>query len=189
MATVLIDKNDSRLKAVKFLTSCMNTKDIRFHIHHFKVENDGSAVSTDGKRLHFVNELPLEAGYYEVHKNNKTSVLIEKKHDLESDDASYPQYEDLLKVPDGNGEISENCLFSENSGYDPSSVYTIVIRHMTKSTLNFNYVNDIYNALEGDAVVVTVPAAESFNDRELETCQPVHFTRNGFHAVVMPKKV
>ena len=69
MATIQIDKNDSRLNAVKFLTSAMDPKDGRFHKKYFKVEPSGHAVATDGHRLHWVSDLPLEEGFYQVHKN------------------------------------------------------------------------------------------------------------------------
>ena len=191
MATVLIDKNDKRLKAIKFLTSCMAKNDHRFHIKHFKVESDGSAVSTNGSRLHWVKELPLESGYYKIHKNNKASVLIEKVYDLDTNEGSYPDYIDLLTVPEGEDEKVEDILFSERSerpgACDASGVYTKVVRNMTETTLNFNYVNDIYNTLEGDVVTCIVPEPDKTPKGNIETWKPIHFMRNGYHAVVMPK--
>jgi len=188
MATVTIGKTDSRLKAVKFLTSCMAQKDNRFHIKHFKVEKDGSAVATDGSRLHWVSELPIEPGYYQVHKNNKASVLIEKVYDLDTDEGSYPDCTDLLEVPNGNGEKSFNLVCIDN---DPSSAYTQVIRTMQETTLNFNFVNDICVSID-DVVNCIVPESDtgwgSDGNKEV-TSKPVHFVLNGFHAVIMPKRV
>ena len=60
---------------------------------------------------------------------------------------------------------------------------------MESTTLNFDYVSDVYNSLEGDVVSCIVPSDEKSGRGEIETCKPVHFQRNGFQAVVMPKKV
>ena len=60
---------------------------------------------------------------------------------------------------------------------------------MDVTTLNFNYVSDIYNVLEGDVVSCSIPEPEKNGRGKIETNKPVHFVRNGFHAVVMPKSV
>ena len=189
MKTIQIDKHDSRLNAVKFLTSCM-IKDNRFHCKHFRVEQNGNAVATDGNRLHFVSELPLEAGYYQVHKNNKASVLIEKAHELDTQEGSYPDYADLLTVPNGDGETEMDIMFSDNvSGCDVSGVYTKIVRAMESTTLNFDFVSDLYSALESKVVTCTIPADEKNGRGEIETCKPVHFVLNGYHAVIMPIRI
>lgn len=184
MPTVTIDKNDRRLKAVKFLTSCMDLKDGRFHTRHFKVEADQSAVATDGHRLHWVSDLAVAPGYYQVHKNNKTSVMIELFYTLETDEGSFPDYTDLLSIPEGEGETFIDLMLNETVGtVDKSGLFTNVIRAMKETTLNFNYVSDIYDTLKDDVVSCIVPAPD-----ENETCRPVHFRLKGFHAVVMPRK-
>ena len=188
MTTIQIDKSDKRLKAVKFLTACMSKNDERFHCKHFKVESDQSAIATDGHRLHWVYDLALAPGYYQVHKNNKTSVLIEKVYELDTLEGSYPDYVDILSIPD-DGKTFDIMFQDIPGGCDVSGVYTTIIRQMESTTLNFDYVSDVYSALEGDVVSCIVPPNEKTGLGEIETCKPVHFQRNGFQAVIMPKRV
>ncbi len=187
MSTVLIDKNDSRLKSVKFLTSCMSKEkgDFRFHIKHFKVEVDGSGVATDGSRLHWSEVVALEAGYYQVHKNNKASVLVEKVHNLDTDEGSFPDYAYLLLTPEGEAETEFDVMATDEMSVK-SGVYTKVVRAMTNTILNFQFVSDICTALDGDIMTVTIPEAVENHRDELETNKPVHFQVPGFHAIVMP---
>ena len=70
--TIELNKTSSRLEAIQFLAKSMLPKDGRFHTSHFKAEVNGNAVSTDGARLHFVENLPLEPGYYKIHKLTKS---------------------------------------------------------------------------------------------------------------------
>ena len=175
MTTIQIEKNDNRLNAVKFLTSAMDPKDGRFHKKYFKVEPSGHAVATDGHRLHWVSDLPLEEGFYQVHKNNKTSVLIEKVYELDNNEGSFPDYPGFLEIPEGSKEFNLVCQES-----NVSSAYTNVIRAMTDTTLEFKFVNDICKTIN-DIVYCSVPEPGETTNR------PVHFTLNGFHAVVMPK--
>lgn len=182
MSTITIDKNDFRLEAVKFLTSAMKNdkNDIRFHITHFKVEENGSAVSTDGHRLYFVKEggLPIEPGYYVVHKELKTSVLIEKTHDLDSDEAIYPKYQNYLSIPNNCKEISLDCIESIFLNYAD------IIRSMCCSTINFYFIQDVCNSIEcGTAYVPDMDKAH-----EEGTCNslPIHIVSEKYHAAIMP---
>ena len=70
--TIELNKTDSRLETIQFLSKSMESKSGRFHTSHFKVEVNGNAASTDGARLHFVENLPLEPGYYKIHKLTKS---------------------------------------------------------------------------------------------------------------------
>ena len=173
-----IDKNDSRLKAVRFLASAMDPKDLRFHMIHFKVES-GQGISTDAKRLHVVNDLPLEDGFYYVHKNTKTMVLIEKTYELDNNEGSFPSTEDFIKLPEKN-TFEQGVEFKSDK---LSSIYTQVIRAMTGSnTLNVNFVRDVCNYFD-DVGTFIIP--EPYKG-EIE--KPVHFVSGDLHAIVMPMR-
>lgn len=184
MSTITIDKNDKRLDSVKFLISAMKKNDLRFHIKHFKVETDNSAVSTDGARLHYVKEIDLESGYYVVHKNLKTSVLIEKVYDFETGKERYPVYQDLLKVPD----FIQFDYFNKTEDSDPSSLFAEVVRKMKEAVLNFYFVEALCNTMDG-IITVSIAEPEKNYNGEIETTQPIHFVKENLHAVIMPKKL
>ena len=173
-----IDKNDSRLKAVRFLASAMNPKDLRFHTSHFKVES-GQGISTDGHRLHVVNDIPLEDGFYAIHKNTKTMVLIEKAYDLNNNVGSFPSTEDIIKKPEKN-TFEQGVEFALNN---LSSIYTQIIRAMPGSnTLNVDFVRDVCNYFD-DVGTFIIP--EPYKG-EIE--KPVHFVSGDLHAIVMPMR-
>ena len=180
-----LTKTDQRLEAIQFLSKSMLPKDGRFHAGHIKVEEDGSAVSTDGSRLHWVNDIALEPGYYKVFKVTKTGALIDKVYELDTDEGTFPDYIDILAIPEGEGETSfDTVLNSERA----SGSYTKVIRAMSSSTLEFSFINDLCSIFD-DVFAVIVPKPEGNHNDDLETCRPVHFIKNGYHAVVMPKLI
>ena len=145
---------------------------------HFKVES-GQGISTDGKRLHVVNDLPLEDGFYYVHKNTKTMVLIEKTYELDNNEGSFPSTEDLIKLPEKN-TFEQGVEFKSD---ELSSIYTQVIRAMTgNNTLNVDFVRDVCNCFD-DVGTFIIP--EPYKG-EIET--PVHFVSGDLHAIVMPMK-
>ena len=171
-----IDKNDSRLKAVRFLASAMDPKDLRFHVVHFKVES-GQAVSTDGNRLHVVNDIPMGDGFYYVHKNTKTMVLIEKAYELNNNEGSFPDTGDIVALPEKN-TFEQGAEFTLNN---LSIIYTQVIRAMTGSnTLNVDFVRDACNCFD-DVGTFIIP-----EPRKGEIEGPVHFVSGELHAIVMP---
>ena len=173
-----IDKNDSRLKAVRFLASAMDPKDLRFHMIHFKVES-GQGISTDGKRLHVINDLPLEDGFYYVHKNTKAMVLIEKAYELDNNEGSFPSTEDIITLPEEN-TFEQGAEFKSDN---LSSIYTQIIRAMPGSnTLNVDFVRDVCNHFD-DVGEFIIPEPRK---GEIET--PVHFVSGDLHAIVMPMR-
>ena len=173
-----IDKNDSRLKALRFLASAMDPKDLRFHIMHFKVES-GQGISTDGNRLHVVNDIPLEDGFYYVHKNTKAMVLIEKAYELDNNEGSFPNTDDIVEMP-------EKEYFAAAVEFIPgnlSSIYTQVIRAMPgTNTLNVDFVQDVCNCFDGVGTFI-IP-----EPRKGEIENPVHFVLDDLHAVIMPMR-
>ena len=184
--TTELSKFDDRLQAIQFLSKSMLPKDGRFHVRHIRVEADGSAVSTDGMRLNFVKDINLEAGYYKVHKCTKSGALIDKVFDLVDDqgmeNGSFPDYADILAKR--NETSREFDVLLGTSDNIPSQAFTEVVRAMAKSTVNFNFINDLCNVFD-DMVSVIVPAPTG-DDDDLETCNPIHFVKNGYHAVIMP---
>ena len=62
--------------------------------------------------------------------------------------------------------------------------YTAIIRKMEVSTLDYAFVNDLCNVIN-DTISVIVPEPEEDNG----TCKPVHFVKNGYHAVLMPCRI
>ena len=72
----------------------------------------------------------------------------------------------------------------------PSKVFTEVVRAMAKSTVNFNFINDLCNVFDDMiSVIVPEPSASSYREGEPETCNPIHFVKNGYHAVIMPVRL
>jgi len=173
-----IDKNDSRLKAVRFLASVMNLKDLRFHTFHFKVES-GQGISTDGNRLHVVNDIPLEDGFYSVIKNTKTLVLIEKAYELDNKEGSFPSTEDIITLPEEN-TFEQGAEFKSDN---LSSIYTQIIRAMPGSnTLNVDFVRDVCNYFDYAGTFIIPEPRKG----EIET--PVRFVSGDLQAIVMPLK-
>ena len=175
--SIVIYQNDGRFKAVKFLVSCMIKNGLRFHMKHFKVEEDNSAVATDGGRIHFVKEIPLGPGYYEVHKNNKTSILLERAYPLDTNQGRFPNYLGLLDPVKGSTEFDLDCL---NDNESMTIAYTKVIRVMSETTINFRFIEDICKTLD-DIVHCIIPPPEKG-----ETNKPVYFISGDFYAIVMP---
>ena len=186
--TIELSKFDERLQAIQFLSKSMLPKDGRFHVGHIRVETDASAVSTDGSRLHWVKDINLEPGYYKVHKCTKSGVLIDKVFDLDTTEGSFPDYTDILaKRNDTSREFDVMLGTSDNI---PSKVFTEVVRAMAKSTVNFNFINDLCNVFDDMvSVIVPEPSASSYREGEPETCNPIHFVKNGYHAVIMPVRL
>ena len=179
MPTLKIDKNDSRLKAVKFLASAMNPKELRFHMVHFKVES-GQAISTDGQRLHVANNIPLEDGFYTIHKNTKTMVLIEKSYELDNNEGSFPDTTDIVELPKKEYFSAAVEFYAGNL----SNIYTQVIRAMPGSnTIDVNFVRDVCNCFEGIGTFI-IP-----EPRKGQIENGIHFILDDLHAVLMPMKI
>ena len=183
--TIELSKTDERLQAIQFLSKSMLPKDGRFHVGHIKVEANGNAVSTDGARLHFVENLPLEPGYYKVHKVTKSGALIDKVFDLDIGEGGFPDYADILTIPNVQG-FDVMLGTSDNI---PSRVFTEVVRAMAKSTVNFNFINDLCNVFNDVFAVIVPEPGASYDDDEPETERPIHFVNNGYHAVIMPVRL
>ena len=181
--TTELNKFDDRLKAIQFLSKAMDCKSLRFHIKHFRVEN-GRAVSTDGHRLHHVDYVALEDGFYKIHKCTKTTALIDKVYELDNDEGSFPDYADLLVLPEF--KVFDLMFSAEKL----SASYTRVIRAMESTTLEFNYVKDLL-VMDGVVTIhIAEPESNIHNSSEPdETCQPVHFVLGGLHAIIMPKSI
>ena len=181
--TIELSKFDERLQAIQFLSKSMLPKDGRFHVGHIRVEADGSAVSTDSARLHFVKNINLEPGYYKVHKCTKSGALIDKVFELDTSEGGFPDYADTLTIPNVMG-FKVMLGTSDNT---PSKVFTKVVRAMAKSTVNFNFINDLCSIFD-DMVSVIVPEPTG-DDDDLETNGPIHLVKNGYHAVIMPVRL
>ena len=178
MTTLKIDKNDSRLKAVRFLASAMNPEDLRFHVTHFKVESEQGA-STDGGRIHVANNIPLEDGFYTIHKNTKAMVLIEKAYDLDTNEGGFPDTAEYIKLPEKEYFGAAVDFNLKNL----SSIYTQIIRAMPgKNTLNVNFVRDVCNDFD-DVGTFIIP-----EPRKGEIEDAIHFVSDDLHAAVMPMR-
>ena len=188
--TTELSKFDPRLQAIQFLSKSMLPKDGRFHLGHIKVEADGAAVSTDGMRLHYVKDTGFEPCYYKVHKCTKSGALIDKVYDLDTSEGSFPDYADI--IAQRNNTAHEFDVLLGASDNTPSKVFTKVVRAMTKSTVNFNFINDLCNVFD-DFFTVIVPEPTSKDSRayskDLETDKPIHCVREGFHAAIMPVRI
>ncbi len=129
--------------------------DLRNHV--IRVFKDGDLfIATNGSRMHVYdhNHLfdELEDGYYQVIKNTKTKVIL--LFDKAKDEASYPDYKDLIKLRLDFPEDSFS-VESYDKGSGGNIAYADIIRnmsldandHIKKSNptnyINFSYLQDV----------------------------------------------
>ncbi|MFQ5772467.1 MAG: hypothetical protein ACE5HX_18165 [bacterium] len=175
-----LDKNDIRLEAIRFLAKALDAKDDKFHTSHFKVEENGSAVSSNGAILHWAKDVSLKPGYYKVHKITKTKALIDKVFDLDTNEGSFPDYQDLLRIPDAK----RFDVWLSPDGYAPAKAYTKIIRAMEVSTIDFIFLNNLCSIFD-DIFSVVIPKSEEFGGT-IQTFKAIHLLKNDYHVLIMP---
>jgi hypothetical protein len=162
---------------VKFLASALNTSrdEGRFHVNHIKVEDDGSAVATDGMRLHAVDNLPIAPGFYKVVKNIKRLVQIEKVEELAN--GSFPPTAELLEKPT-NAKWDDRLALTDDP-VDLCKTYAEIIRAMGENTIRYEFLADIGEWFDEYNAEVIINDADS----------ALHFINGNKHALVMPVRI
>jgi len=161
---------------ILFVVSALDPKDYRDHVRYLKCENN-VMVSTDGKRIHETELLFTEVpdGYYEIIKNTKTILIIDKVKEL--DEAQYPNYSDMLNGK-GSGEKIEYKHDEEIETIILASLLSAdIARAMGQAALNFKYVEDIVKSRE-----------EGFDVYVKDSDSPVVFKSFAVRACIMPLK-
>jgi hypothetical protein len=109
--------------------------DLRFHINHIRVEEDRSAVSTNGSILCLVNRVPLIKGYYLPLKVHKTALVIQYVGGLDQFD--YPQYKDIVtSAASVNSAKLVHFKVDREDYYGLAGAHAKIIRAMNENTID-----------------------------------------------------
>jgi hypothetical protein len=162
---------------IKWLKSALTDDhtDTRFHVNHIYVTKNHRAIATNGHRMHVVDQLLIEPGYYKVVKNLAYSIEIEMVGATKIPDYAYPDTNELI-VMSGVGDV----FMDARNGYDVVN-HTNLIRLMKAHGINFN--------LFADAVA---NFSEDLTIRFDESCDcPIYFYNlaDGIMAIVMPVRI
>jgi hypothetical protein len=114
-----------------------NKSERRMHVIRLYVK-EGVMVGTDGNRLHtYKLETDMPDGFYRPLINTKANVIIYHEKDNTN---SYPEYQDLIKIPDGKPDKMNMC-FGEHHMF---ACYALAIRELSdEATLRFDYFKDL----------------------------------------------
>jgi hypothetical protein len=170
------------MKVVKFLVRPVETAkngDTRFHVGHIKVEPDGSAVGTDGNRLHHVScfhykGVQVEPGYYRILKRTKTEVWIDRVSELD-EPHGYPPYEELMNY---EPEKTVNFELTLTTEFIPMFGAFAELTRCTPrgQCFNFYYFADICELIDGE-VSVCLKIDKHWQTEEPHIEKPVIFER------------
>jgi hypothetical protein len=162
---------------VKWLKSALTTDktDLRFHVNHIYVDKNHRAVATDGMRMHVVDQLLIEAGYYKVVKNQAYNIEIEMVGATKIPDFPYPDTNNLI-VMTGVGDV----FMDGRHGYRHVS-HTNLTRLMKDNGINYNFFVDAVANFSEDYVI-----------RFEEDCNHPFYlynTADGLMAIIMPFRI
>jgi hypothetical protein len=152
--------------------------DARFHVNHFLVEDDFSAVSTNGAALHLVKRMTgLKPGYYKPLQVAKRLVKIEFTCTKEQAPLDYPDYNDIVREAE-NREGKEISFFvNEEDQVSYSQALAEIVRTMNKNYIDIRHLKNLANDT-WDAVVP--PDGE----------HPLYLTQgHQFRALIMPSRM
>jgi len=109
--------------------------DARFHINHIRVEEDRSAVSTNGHLLCMVNYVPLIKGYYKPLRVQKKALVLQYVGGLDQFD--YPQYKDIIiSAASVNGAKLVHFKVDREDYYGLAGAHAKIIRAMSTNTID-----------------------------------------------------
>jgi hypothetical protein len=162
---------ESLFNDTKWLASALaDSTDGRFHVSTIWVKEDGSALATDGMRMHVVSISSLEAGYYRVAKQTRWSITLEKV--AVADICDFPDTDDVIAGMFQSGGTVEIVGACEDK---PHEEFANLIRHMKTNTISFDY------------FVAAVKGMEYYDIKFDDSCEKAfYFTNNNRTAIVMP---
>jgi len=140
--TLKYTRRDVEFNNLSFLARPLRTidkGDMRFHVNHFLVEEDRSAVSTNGSVLHWVKHVPLVAGFYKPKKVHRNMLEIEFVCKVEEAPLNYPDYKDILHdwAKETGPYVSIDLDSDDKPGY--SRALATIIRTMSKECMNITW--------------------------------------------------
>jgi hypothetical protein len=119
--------------------------------------------AADGHRAHRVNNFGLESGFYEIRRNDKSIIIIEKRITT----LDYPDTDKIFnQSTESNDHIQDNFIRG----------YAWATRTISwDSFINPKYVEDVFSNGKSYSIETSVVAKK-----------PVFFNRQGYKAVIMP---
>ena len=173
--TIEFEKNDYRLKKVRFCISAWSKNDalsIRVKSFPIKLEN-GTMIVTDGNRLHIAKGFPDKPdGFYKVVKNTEVLVVLKELDLEETENKRFPDIDSVL--PDKSKDPIWNGIKVNGLSY-ASKCYTKIVRKMSdNTTINFEYLKDVLSS------------EVYFNISQYREEGPIIFENDNCFALIMP---
>ena len=185
------------LKAARFITSLVGFRrdDSRFHINHLEVNQDGSAVATDGCRLYHLSNFTvrgqvLAPGFYRVLKNTKSKVWIERVPDGEVC-GSFPDYGDILSMEEREGSRGKVVLDMDLSYDGQYEGFARFIRACPgKNYFNYNFFDEVCEKFDHTGTVTILIDIRREDDHQIQDPAIFKMEEEGviFQAVIMPMR-
>jgi hypothetical protein len=108
------------------------------------VEDDRSAVSTNGSALHLVNHVPLIAGFYKVNKLHKRLIEIEyvgaKDYNYIPE---YPEYKDIVKEAKDRKGVKVSIYVDRDCTVTYSQALTHIVRAMEENCMDIEHIRNL----------------------------------------------
>lgn len=167
-------KSHPSFEAIHWLTApLVKPVDGRWHLNHLRVESN-QAVATDGRRMHLSKAVSLEDGFYRVLNRTKAKVTLFRICSLDSSEANYPEYDQLVSVPDGEG----HRIVCPGAEFPADATHAKLIRLLPDNRcVQFRYIAEVITVMDDDCEVF--PPGD---------CGLIHFVQDNYHAVIMPAR-
>ncbi len=164
--------NPHMFEKIRWLGLARSRDEYREALQHLVVEKE-RAYTTDGARLHIINEaLNLEEGFYRFEKFTKSQVVIVKLED--EPDWKYPNVEGIYK-PDDLKRTKNKVHLYHNQDADVA-ICTINRALWYEDCMNFYFLEHVIS-----------PEFVEFDVYIRKQGQAVYFEHPIYRAVIMPK--
>jgi len=160
---------ETHLKEIQWLASALAVDDARFHVTHIWVRENRQAIATDGSRMHVVEMVSLEPGYYKVVKKSRWSITLEKVEET----FDFP---DVDVVLDGKTQI--NRCVTLDCDKDAFIEYTLLVRKMDDNGVRYELFSAAVNGMDSYEIKF---------DRDCG--HPIYITTTNRTAIVMPFRI
>jgi hypothetical protein len=161
---------ETHFNEIKWLAKALAKDDARFHVSHIWARKDGSALATDGIRMHVVEHCSLQEGFYRVVKQTRWSITLDR---VENESGfEFPDVDDVI-----NGANQKHGTI-ELMNLDAAKVdnsYCTLLRAMA------------YNMVRYPMFVDAISGMESFDATFDDSCEKaIYFSMPNRLAIVMP---